>query len=168
VRQYTDSRLAHHSNFEEIPMQRHNHVRIMLIGSGIIAAALYGTAADENIPPPNRDAANAKARRDAARKVYDGVWQHHVQAPEDAPFNLDFYHDWSVRWMQAERDLSRTKAEDVAALEGHLKRMQGWKERIEEQVKGDRPVVPTYLASWAEFFQLEAEDWVAARNAAVK
>src|SRR5262249_13149055 len=102
---------------------------------------------------------------DAARKVYEGTWQHHLQAPDDVPFNLDFYHAWSVRWMQAERDLSRTKAEDIAALEGHLKRMQGWKESVDEQVKGDRPVAPRYWVPWAEFFQLEAEDWLAAAKA---
>src|SRR5262245_4453705 len=161
------ARLANQSNIEEIPMQRRNYVRTMLVSSGIIATALYGTAADENIKP-GPAAATAKARRDAAKKVYEGTWQHHVQAPEDVPFNLDFYHDWSVRWMQAERDLSHTKAEDVAALEEHLKRMQGWKERIDEQVKGDRPAVPKYWAPWAEFFQIEAEDWVAATKAAAK
>src|SRR5262249_29481722 len=64
------------------PMPRHNCVRIALVVSGIIAAALYGTAAEENIKP-GRGAASAKARRDAARKVYEGTWQHHLQAPDD-------------------------------------------------------------------------------------
>ena len=148
-------------------MHRRNHVRIMLVGSGIIAAALYGTAADENIKP-GRDSATAKARRDAAKKVYEAVWQHHLQDSETVPFNLDFFHDWSVRWLQAERDLSRTRAEDIAALEGHLKRMHGWKEWIDEQTKGERSLSPKYWVSWAEFYQLEAEDWVTAAKAAAK
>jgi hypothetical protein len=146
-------------------MHRRNHVQILLVGSAIIAAALYGTAADENIKP-NRDSATAQARRDAARKFYEGTWQHHLRDPDKVPFNLDFFHDWSVRWMQAKRDLSRTRTEDLAALEGHLKRMQGWKELCEQQVKEE--AVPRYWVSGAEFFQREAEDWVAAANAATK
>src|SRR5262249_6109680 len=144
-------------------MQRRNYVRIALLVSGIIAAALYGTAAEENIQP-GPGAATAKARRDAAKKFYESTWKHHLQAPEDVPFNLDFYHDWSVRWMQAERDLSRTKADDTAALEEHLKRMRGWKELIDGQVKEE--AVPRYWVSAAEFFQLEAEDWLAAAKVA--
>ncbi len=147
-------------------MQRRNYVRIALVVSGIIAAGLYGNAADEKAKP-GPAAATAKARRDAARKVYEGTWQHHVQAPEDAPFNLDLYHDWSVRWMQAERDLSQTKAEEIAALEEHLKRMQSWKEICEKQVT-EGGGAPKYRVSWAEFFQLEAEDWVAAAKAVGK
>jgi hypothetical protein len=144
-------------------MPRNNYVRIGLVVSGMIAAGLYGKAAEENVKP-GPSAASAKARRDAARKVYEATWQHHLQAPEDVPFNLDFYHDWSIRWMQAERDLSRTKAEDIAALEEHLKRMQGWKDLCEKQAQ-DRGAAPKYWVSWAEFFQLEAEDWVAAAKA---
>lgn len=145
-------------------MQRRNYVRIALVVSGIIAVGLYGTAAEEKVKP-GPSAATAKARRDAAKKLYESTWKHHLQDSERVPFNLDFYHDWSVRWMQAERDLSRTKAEDIAALEEHLKRMQGWKELIDEQTKGERPLSPKYWVSWAEFFQLEAEDWVAAAKA---
>jgi hypothetical protein len=147
-------------------MHCRNYVRIALVVFGIIAAGLYGSAADETVKPAPA-AATAKARRDAAKKVCEGSWQHHKRTPEDFFANhLDFWRDWSVRWMQAERDLSRTNEEAIAALEGHVKRMQGWKEMYDRQVK-DR-AVPAYWASQAEFFQLEAQDWVAAGKAAGK
>ena len=144
-------------------MQRRNFIRIALVVSGIIAAGLYGSAADEKVKP-SPGAATAKARRDAARKVYEGSWEHHLQAPEDFPDNLDFWHDWSVRWMQADRDLSRTNAEEIAALDAHLKRMEDKKEWYDKSVKDGG--APAYLASAAEFFQLEAQDWLRAAKAA--
>jgi hypothetical protein len=161
-----DACLDHPWHVEEIPMQRRNCVRIALVVSGIVAAGLCGSAADENVKPAAA-AATAKARRDAAKKVYEGSWQHHLQTPEDFFANhLDFWHDWSVRWMQAERDLGRTNAEDIAAVEAHLKRMEGWKEMYDKKVK--ERTVPAYWASQAEFFQLEAQDWLAAAKAAGK
>jgi hypothetical protein len=126
---------------------------------------VYSSAAEEKDQPGDQ-APNAKARRDAARKVYEGAWQHHVNSPADSPGNVEYYHDWSVRWLQAERDLSRTKADQVTALEGHLKRMKSWKDRLDFSVKEGEAA--TYEASAAEFFHLEAEDWLAAARAGGK
>jgi hypothetical protein len=115
---------------------------------------------------PDTNAPNAKARRDAARKVYETAWQRHVQSPDEGPGNVGYYHDWSVRWLHAERDLSRTKTEQITALEGHLNRMKLWKERLDDSVK--EGAAATHEASAAEFFRLEAEDWLFAVNTAVK
>ena len=81
------------------------------------------------------------------------------------PGNVEYYHDWSVRWLHAERDLSRTKTEQITALEGHLNRMKLWKERLDDSVK--EGAAATHEASAAEFFRLEADDWLFAVTAAV-
>jgi hypothetical protein len=65
--------------------------------------------------------------------------------------------------MQAERDVSQTKADQIAALEGHLKRMQFWKELLDARVKDGE--ASKYAASAGEFFRLEAEDWLTAARA---
>ena len=139
-------------------MLRQNHVRMALfVCLGLIAVAVYGFAAEEK-EKPGKAAPNAKGRRDAAKKVYDGAMQRYMQDPESVPGDVGYFHEWSVRWMQAEHDLGRTKTEEVAALEGHLKRMETWKAILDERVK--QAVAPVYSASAAEFFRLEAEDWL--------
>ncbi len=139
-------------------MPRPTHIRMaLIICLGLVAAAVYSSAAEEK-DKPGKAAPNTKARRDAAQKAYEGAMQHHVQEPESAPGDVGYFHDWSVRWMQAERDLGRTKAEEIAALEGHLKRMETWKAMLDERVK--QAGAPVYSASAAEFFRLEAEDWL--------
>jgi len=140
-------------------MPGRNHVRIALLGLGIAAAALCGTAA-ENKDQPGPGAATAKARRDAAKKVYEGSFEHLKSGSEGAHVDLAYYRDWSVRWMQAERDLSRKKAEHIAAIEGHMKRMRFWKEWFAKD-----GTAPPYEAIAAGFFELEAEDWLAAAKA---
>jgi len=130
---------------------------------GIAAAALYGTAAEER-DKPGPGAATAKARRDAAKKVYEASWDVYVHDSQIGRGDIEYYHDWSVRWMQAERDLVQKKAERIAAVEGHLKRMQVWKERLDDGVKNGA-TRPLYEVSAAEFFRLEAEDWLAAAKA---
>jgi hypothetical protein len=139
-------------------MLRSNKVRIALVVLGFAVAGWYCTAAEEK-DAPIEGAANARARLDAATKVYEGSWKFHVQSPQSAT-GLDYWHDWSVRWMQAEQDLGGTKADRIAAVKRHLDRMRIWRERVEKAVKeGNEPI---FAATAAEFFVLEAEDWLAA------
>jgi hypothetical protein len=67
------------------------------------------------------------------------------------------YH-WSVRWLQAERDMNPKRADQIAALEAHLKRMT----ELEEAVKMlARDLLPR-SAEWdAEWYRLEAQLWLA-------
>ncbi len=143
-------------------MTRQNFVRIvLLVCFVIVVAGLHGSAQEKKQPGPQ--SATAEARRDAAKKVYEGSWQHSLQAPEDGPHGFDYYRDWSVRWLQAERDLSKTKAEEIATFEGHLKRMQVKREFVDKGVK--EQMLPAYASSAAEFFCLEAEDMLVAARA---
>jgi hypothetical protein len=145
-------------------MPRQNTLRMAIFAClGLIAAGVFSPAADYQ---PDTNAPNAKARHDAAKKVYEMAWQHHAQSPDEGTGNVEFYHDWSVRWLHAERDLGRKKSDHITALEEHLNRMKLWKERLGGSVK--EGAAPAHEASAAEFFLLEAEDWLFAANFAVK
>ena len=137
----------------------------LVVGVALAAARWCAFAADEKGDRAPR-AANAKSRRDAAKKVYEGAWESHVQDPGQGPGNVEFYHDWSVRWMQAERDLGRTKAEQISAVEAHLKRMQFWKEMMDKNRQLGQET--SYGPKAAEFFRIEADDWLAAAKAGAK
>jgi len=137
----------------------------VVLGLALAAVRWHAFSAEEKGAPEPR-AANARARRDAAKKVYEGSWQHHLQAPEDMPLNLTYFHGWSVRWLQAERDLGQTKAEQITALEGHLKRMQFFKDLLDQARREGN--ASAYEPQAAEFFVLEAEDWLAAAKAEQK
>jgi hypothetical protein len=136
-----------------------------VVGLLLVAACWHGFAAEEK-PYPGKRAANARARRDAAKNVYEASWQRHLQAPDDLPMDLTYFHGWSVRWLQAERDLGPSKAEQIAALEGHVKRMQFFKDLLDKAVQ-DRQA-PLYEADVGNFFVLEADEWLAAAKAEQK
>jgi hypothetical protein len=99
----------------------------------------------------------AKERRGAARDAYEFAWD------EFKPFDLskgdgEKVYRWSRRWMEAERDLATTKAERVAALQGHLERMK----KLEEEVQGyARGTIPFQQLAATKFFRAEAETWLA-------
>ncbi|HEY2251009.1 MAG TPA: hypothetical protein VGH74_08105 [Planctomycetaceae bacterium] len=136
---------------------------ILSLGLVVVGLRSYGQEKDKASPK----SATAQARRDAAQKVYEESWQHYFQSPEDGIARWDDYNAWSLRWLQAERDLGRTKAEDIAAIEGHLKRVRARKEMVDKAVKDH--LLPPYASGEADFFVLEAEDMLtAARGVAAR
>ena len=74
----------------------------------------------------------------------------------------DEVYKWSVRWLQAERDMSPKKADEVAALEAHLKRMTEL-----EKVVGTQTgvLLPQRAKLDAEWYCLEAQLWLAQAKA---
>ncbi|MGE5194136.1 MAG: hypothetical protein ACM3U2_16695, partial [Deltaproteobacteria bacterium] len=93
----------------------------LIVGSSQSQVKQAGFAADESdspgtpAPKAKAPAPNAKARRDAARRVYDAAMQHRLQVPESAAGDISYLHDWSVRWMQAEKDFGPAKSGLIAA-----------------------------------------------------
>jgi hypothetical protein len=65
---------------------------------------------------------------------------------------------WSKRWLEAERELKSTRAEQLAALEAHLERMREF-EKI-RQAGHDAGRVTLRMLLDAQFAKLEAEAWV--------
>jgi hypothetical protein len=64
---------------------------------------------------------------------------------------------WSVRWLQAERDLNPKREDQIAALEAHLKRMTELKKAVESSSKD---LMPPIRVDEAEWYRLEAQLWL--------
>lgn len=102
--------------------------------------------------------ANAKARLEAARKVYKWMREGRIWLREKSRWSMESDYQWSRRWLEAERDVSDKKADQVAAAEGHLERMKTLEAEIKGRLKEDiRPVD----AATVEFYRLEAEQILA-------
>jgi hypothetical protein len=84
-----------------------------------VAGAFAWARLDRAAAPALRN--NAKARADAARKVYEGLLN---RMRMDAGFKLDSdaLYLWSRRWMNAQREVAASKAERTAAAEAHRTR----------------------------------------------
>jgi hypothetical protein len=110
---------------------------------------------------------NARDRRDLAKEIYEMRSHVYLMSPIPPELNVESLHDWSVRWMQAERDMSQKKVDHITALEDHLKRMQFWKDRLSQQVRaGDPNAFVSEKA--ASFFCLEAKELLAEASDPVK
>ena len=133
---------------------------------------LWDVATGKEIPTatPNNghvvgDAATlAKARVDAAHKAYAVAVNLVKQGSPGA--KLEDVYTWSVRWLNAQRDLSGKPEDHLSALTAHLQRMQ-------EQAKGARDLYRVGLGSpldsvAADYYVTEAELWLARTRAAAK
>jgi len=70
-------------------------------------------------------------------------------------------YTWSVRWLNAQRDMSDKKDDHIAALEGHFKRMKELQEKVTD-LRELLPAVETPAAAW---YVAEAELWLAKEKA---
>src|SRR5690349_7554945 len=120
----------------------------LFISLGLFAAGLYGSAAEEASSQKRiLRKRNAEARRDTAKKAYERA--------SEGPVRGDVGYLWSVRWLQAEPDLSLSNDDRVAASEAHLKRMKDWMKRTQGE-----GAVNVNAVLGAKFYVLEAEDWL--------
>lgn len=135
----------------------------MTIRMGLVAALLLGLAPGA-IPARADDKAlaNAKARAQAARKVYEGMLKRGVVDPNAALDPEKQYH-WSRRWMEAEQELSGKKADRIAAFQRHLERMKKVESLVKELRKAG--LVDEATVAAAEFFRLETEKLLAQTKA---
>lgn len=97
-----------------------------------------------------------RARADAAHKAYDvslTLWKQLQPGgkPEDV-------YTWSVRWLNAQRDLSSKTADHLSALSEHLKRMQELAQVTAAFTKAGQGSPLSSPA--AEFYLREAESWL--------
>jgi multidrug resistance efflux pump len=114
--------------------------------------------------------AGFQARIDAAHRAYDEAVTLSQQAkrvgtvliplarPEDVA-------TWSVRWLNAQREMSDKKEDYMAALEAHLKRMKELQQRVAEMTKNG--LASSLDISAVEFHRTEAELWLAREKAKI-
>jgi multidrug resistance efflux pump len=108
-----------------------------------------------------------KAFVDLARKGFEDALKasHQTRRTEALILPLARSEDmytWSVRWLNAQRDLSPRKDDKVAALEAHLKRMKDWQQRVTQMHQTG--LVTSLDVAAAQFYQAEAELWLAQAN----
>jgi hypothetical protein len=119
---------------------------IGVLGSGLLQA---GGDAPKVVPKLQ------KAKLEAARQTYKVIWQNYKEGlapPVELPYR------WSCRWLQAQREVSDQKADQVAAFQAHWERMREI-ERIERELRRSR-VNPVNEVTAAEYYRIEAEIWL--------
>lgn len=141
-------------------MSRQRSVGVTIfVGLLLVVAGLRGSTAEEQ-KDADPHSKSTRERLRLAKDVYEGSLEHHRKDAGAGPNDIEHYYRWSVRWMQAERDLGQTRNARLAAFEEHLKRMQFWKER--RALEREEGYVTAAEASAAEFFLVEAQDWLVA------
>jgi hypothetical protein len=127
----------------------------ILLASMIPLFALSLARADE------KAAENARARLQAARKVYKGLGERKLVDARDSDFEKVYL--WSRRWMDAEKELAVKKADKISAVQGHLDRMKKLEGVVKALLEGG--LATSYDPPVAEFYRLEAEQWLAREKA---
>jgi hypothetical protein len=128
---------------------------------GVGATSLLGA---DQAPASNKLTKLRKAKVEAARETYQVIWKNYKDGLVPA---VEFPYRWSRRWLEAEREMSDGKADQVAACKSHLERMRDM-ERIERELRRSR-LNPVNEFTAAEFYRVEAEIWLAqAQEAAGK
>ena len=140
---------------------------VVATGAGVFGYQDHGTRPTSNTvslstkteadrKPTEDIAALAKARYSMASKTLERVRGFHKSNPN--VLSLQPVHTWALRALEAQRDISDAKANQIDALEKYLYVMT-------EAVKAIKPENTEELAV-AEYFRLEAELWLAQRGPA--
>jgi hypothetical protein len=136
--------------------------------AGAAAQPLAGAAKAQVPQKAGALPALLKARLDAAQKAYGqamaglgevkriGANVNVLQAkPEEV-------YTWSVRWLNAQLDMSDQKDKHHAALEAHFKRMKELQTKVAQLSPELLPPIETSAAAW---YLAEAEVWLAQEKA---
>jgi hypothetical protein len=119
---------------------------------GLVATSLLRAGGDA----PKIALKLRQAKVQAAQQTYKVTWQNYkdgLAPPVELPYR------WSCRLLQAEREVSDQKADQVAAFKAHWERMREM-ERIERELRRSR-LNPINEVTAAEFYRIEAEIWLA-------
>ena len=128
-----------------------------------------GSSADTTQPVVVEDSDSGNGNSTpAARMVAQAkhAYRAHQAAFEAETVTMPSVYEWSRRWMEAARGTAGDKAGRVAALRGHLERMQDLHKTIAKLYEvGTKGGEAKDLAA-ASFYVAEAEQWLAATEAA--
>jgi hypothetical protein len=121
----------------------------------LLSGLLLSLAGMSSAAFPADDAqSNAKARMDAARKVYKALLARSAIDPNVSSVVYDQLYRWSCRWMEAQVE-SGTNKEKLSAVEGHVGRMREL-DKMAQQLLNKKLIAP-YEVSAIEFYRLDAE-----------
>jgi hypothetical protein len=111
-----------------------------------------------------------KSRLDAAKATYKGTWESLGMVRRLGNAIIPIVHPeelytWSVRWLNAQRDMSDKRDEHITALEEHIKRMKDVQKRVDAMTPN---LIPAWLNSAAAWYLADAEIWLAKEKAIQK
>jgi len=121
-----------------------------------LAAVSFAPGPEVKAPKPS---ALAEARYKAALKQYEEVWTYYRQSRTDT-----FYtYYWSKLVLESQQDMATTKAERIAALQGHQDRML----KMQALVKKVRRLGFSYSTDVGatDYYCVEVERWLEKANA---
>jgi hypothetical protein len=99
--------------------------------------------------------ANAKARVEAATKVYEDLLKRMEADPARYPLDFDKLCMWSVRWMDAQHDASGDANAKAKAVEDHLARVKDVGKLARDLAK--KGITVGYDIAITDYYRLEAE-----------
>ncbi len=125
----------------------------LLVAGGVVSR---GLAADPTGEKTVRTKKLAEERLSSARNAYEAAWA------KFKPFDLskgdgEIVYRWSRRWLESERDLTKSKAEWEAALQGHIERMKKLELEVQRYARG---TIPFQQLAATQFYRAEAEVWL--------
>jgi hypothetical protein len=150
-------KLAKDQPYAESGLRRHlvQAATYYRLDAEILVAEVGGHSAKESILE------KARSRLDAAKAAYRSARE--PPAEEARPVSIETIYEYSMCWRTAALALSGTKAERVAANEGHLTRMKeierGMETAHQDARVGDRELFA------ARYYRAQAELFVAQANA---
>jgi hypothetical protein len=120
-----------------------------LLASAFLALAVWAQ--------PNREEKKtlpwdlARAKTDAARRTCQALAQEYLEGKA----TVEQVHQWSQRWLNAQRELSSKKSDQLAAFQDHVSRM----EQLEQAAKTrfDSRRGPLSDLSAAEYHRIDAQ-----------
>jgi len=158
--------------------------RANFLGLTLVIAALSSSDATGQQPPVRQKADNAKTQgsqqqtisrllktqRQAAQQSYRAATETMevrqvgdllVLAKGNQHARPDLVYTWSVRWLQAQRDLGDTNDQRTAAFADHYNRMKQLREAVKTLVgDGNSGLLQASEAPAAEWCLAEAELWL--------
>jgi hypothetical protein len=88
---------------------------------------------------------------EAARRTCQALAQEYLEGKA----TVEQVHQWSQRWLNAQRDLSSKKADQLAALEAHVSRMQELEKAARTRFDSHRGALSDLSA--AEYHRIDAQ-----------
>ena len=127
----------------------------LLVPGAVLGLILTAGALSTSAPPKEEKAAPpwelARAKVEAAKRACLAIAQEYLEGKA----TIEQVHQWSRRWMDAERDVNNKKAEQMEALKSHISRMQQLEKAAENRMKTRTGLASDVSA--AEYHRLEAE-----------
>src|SRR5437868_5600670 len=89
----------------------------LMVGVFFLAEARIRAAPPEAKVPPWE---LARSKSEAARRASQAIAQEYLEGKA----TVEQVHQWSQRWLAAQREASGKKADQLAAIEAHIERMR--------------------------------------------